>query len=155
MLWMMPRVADGANVWGENFTFVSTPTTNYTLSSLRDLVDAVNATVLAGVWEATMARISASATDPGVKVLCIYANDTHTDLAIQMSDDKFDGNGTRVASTMGDGTVNLQSLEACGRWKNVTVRPVLFGGSLAAHTEIVRDDEVIQMIIDQTMGARS
>jgi len=146
--WMFPRAHEDANVWGENFTFVSTPSHNYSLGGLRSLVDALNATVISHSWDAVEQRTARSASDPGVPVLCVYANDTRTDLSIRVPDDTFASKGVRTSSTMGDGTVNLPSLEACSRWAQVAVRPVRFGGSLAAHTEIARSPEVIKMIID-------
>lgn len=37
---------------------------------------------------------------------------------------------------MGDGTVPLDSLRACGNFKNVLMKEYQFGGSLSAHTSI-------------------
>ena len=151
MLWLIPRAADGADVWGgANFTFVATPTRNYTLGALRPLIGALNASVLEGSWEAVARRTGPSARDPGIPVLCIFANDTLTDLSIRMADDRFASRGTRTAATWGDGTVSLPSLEACRRWGRVTVRPVRLGGTLAAHTDILRHDAVLDMIVRWT-----
>ena len=164
--WMFPRVYSGYNAWGgahgpapnrgtEDPIFISTPTHNYTLSTLGDLAKAVNATVIIDQWDRIMEATARSTDDPGVQVLCVYANDTRTDLAISLPDDKFDKKGTRLSSTWGDGTVNLESLRACNRWSNVTERPIKFGGSLAAHTEIVQNDKVISLVIDWLTGAAS
>lgn len=154
--WMFPRVygGPGGNVWGgDDPVFVSTPTHNYSMSTLGDLARAVNATVIYDQWDRIREATKRAADDPDVPVLCVYANDTKTDLAISLPDDKFNSKGTRVASTWGDGTVNLASLQACNRWSNVTERPIKFGGSLAAHTEIVQNNEVIKIVIQWLTGA--
>ena len=82
----------------------------------------------------------------------MYANDTKTDLSISV-DTLGPVNHTKSnIQTWGDGTVNLRSLEACARWKNVTVRPIKFGGSFAAHTEIVNNPEVLEKVVDWALG---
>lgn len=154
--WMWPRILDGVDVWakdsqssGYDRVFISTPTKNYTLRDLEILVKDVNASVLSDTWYDVNLRTQSAASEPNVKVLCMFANDTETDLHLQLPNDDFNKEkGKRVESTWGDGTVSLSSLAACSRWNDVTVKPVKFGGSLAAHTEIVRNDEVIQTIIE-------
>jgi pimeloyl-ACP methyl ester carboxylesterase len=158
--WMWPRVsAEGVDVWsgggggddedaesGE-IDFVRTPTQNYSLSNLKALARAMpGADNIVAVWDAMMARTNRSASDPGVPVLCVYANDTRTDLSISTSD-AFDEKGKRLAATWGDGTVSLRSLEHCRSWADVEVRPIAFGGSLAAHTEIAQKPEVIDLVL--------
>ena len=124
-----------------------TPTQNYSLSNLKALARAVpGADNIVAVWDAMMARTNRSASDPGVPVLCVYANDTLTDLSIATSD-RFDEKGKRLAATWGDGTVSLRSLEHCRSWADVEVQPIEFGGSLAAHTEIAQNPEVIDLIL--------
>ena len=81
----------------------------------------------------------------------MYANDTKTDLSIATVD-AFDKKGTTLRSTWGDGTVSLLSLNACSGWSDVEVRPIQFGGTLAAHTEIVQSKIVIAKILDWLVG---
>ena len=52
-----------------------------------------------------------------------------------------------LKQTWGDGTVSLRSLNACSKWNDVEVKPIKFGGTLAAHTEIVQNKEVIEKIL--------
>ena len=148
IIWMFPSNLNGLRVWGgPDNVFVRTPSTNYTMDRFQDLLKAVNATVLDAQWERMNARIAKSADDPGVPVLCIYANDTKTDMAISLPDDHFDKKGEVVSWKWGDGTVPTVSLQACARWQDATVKQIQFGGSLAAHTEIVQNKEVIDDII--------
>jgi lysophospholipase-3 len=148
IIWMWPRIsAEGKNVWS-NEQFVVTPSKNYSLTSLKELTeDVTGATILYAMWDEIANRTKRSASDPFVKVLCLYANDTRTDLSIKTVD-TFDAKGTTLSSTWGDGTVSLRSLEGCKSWSNVEVRPIEFGGSLAAHTEIVQNQLVISKIIN-------
>lgn len=48
---------------------------------------------------------------------------------------------------MGDGTVPIKSLEACGNWKDVKMKAYKFGGSLAAHTSISTHKPLLQDIM--------
>jgi len=147
--WMWPRIgANGEDVWTNNINFVETPSKNYSLTSLKELTgDIPGASILFDTWDMMTNRTARSASDPHVKVLCMFANDTKTDLAIKTVD-TFDEKGTTLASTWGDGTVSLRSLESCKRWSNVEVRPIEFGGTLAAHTEIVQNELVISKILN-------
>ena len=149
IIWMWPRIsAEGKNVWSDDINFVVTPSKNYSLTSLKELTeDVTGATILYDMWDEIANRTKRSASDPFVKVLCLYANDTRTDLSIKTVD-TFDAKGTTLESTWGDGTVSLRSLEGCKSWSNVEVRPIEFGGSLAAHTEIVQNQLVISKIIN-------
>lgn len=148
IVWMWPRLGpEGKNVWGDDVDFVRTPSRNYTLRDLKALAgDVPGADVLSDQWDAVANRTARSADDPHVPVLCMFANDTRTDLSIKTVD-TFDAKGTTLASTWGDGTVSLRSLDACRGWDGVTVRPIQFGGSLAAHTEIVQNEEVISAVL--------
>ena len=82
----------------------------------------------------------------------MFANDTKTDLSLSVPSLNRVSHTKSNTQTWGDGTVNLRSLEACARWKNVTVRPIKFGGSLAAHTEIVSNPKVLEKVVRWVMG---
>ena len=153
IVWMWPRRDEnGVNPWGDDTIFVQTPSRNYTLSSLKNLSkDIPGASILSNKWDEVEDRTRYSTADPGVKVLCMYANDTKTDLSIATVD-AFDKKGTTLRSTWGDGTVSLLSLNACSGWSDVEVRPIQFGGTLAAHTEIVQSKIVIAKILDWLVG---
>lgn len=146
--WMWPRVsAKGVNVWSD-INFIETPDKNYSLTSLKQLAgDVKGASILFNMMDMIAKRTLHATSDPNVKVLCMYANDTKTDLSIK-TNSKFNDKGTTTASTWGDGTVSLLSLEACKSWRNVEVLPIKFGGTLAAHTEIVQNKQVIAKVID-------
>jgi len=153
IIWMWPRVsAEGEDVWSDDIHFVETPSKNYSLTSLKELTqDVSGASILYDMWDEIANRTARSASDPHVKVLCLYANDTRTDLSIKTVD-TFDAKGTTLASTWGDGTVSLRSLEGCKSWSNVEVRPIELGGSLSAHTEIVQNKLVISKILNWLAG---
>ena len=154
IIWMWPRVArDGYNVWGNTTAFVRTPTKNYTLGNLNEFAsDLPGGSILIDTFESIINTTLDTTIDPGVKTLCMFANDTKTDLSVSVPSLNPVNRTKSNILTWGDGTVNLQSLEACARWKNVTVRPIKFGGSLAAHTEIVSNPEVLEKVVHWAMG---
>ena len=145
--WMFPRVADDSkNIWGST-DFVVTPTRGYNVTNLGDLITATNSSVIAAVWNDMQAFTNVATKDASVKTLCLHANDTKTDVAIQMPDDHFDKKGRTTNQTMGDGTVPIASLEHCSSWSKSTTHAIKFGGSLAAHTSILSNEEAIDTII--------
>ena len=79
ILWMFPS-DDGKGptpIWGDS-TFITTPTTNYSMSNLRALLHDMNASILLQVYDQVMdiGRRSLDSPGPSVPVLCIYANDS-------------------------------------------------------------------------------
>ena len=58
----------------------------------------------------------------------------------------------RYGRERADLNVSLLSLNACSGWSDVEVRPIQFGGTLAAHTEIVQSKIVIAKILDWLVG---
>ena len=101
-------------------------------------LDIPNASILFDKWDEVQNTTALSHTDPHVKVLCMFVNDTKTTLSIS-TPSNFASKGKILQSTWGDGTVNLRSLKACSSWNDVEVREIQFGGSLSAHTEIAQD----------------
>ena len=81
-----------------------------------------------------------------VKVFCAYVNDTKTTTAFEL-DSTLSKLVSTKAKTWGDGTVPLESLEICHQFAS-KVSVYQFGGSLAAHTEILSYKKSIEDIID-------
>jgi len=115
------------------------------VADYKALFTAMNASVIVNALEDIAATTSATADDPGVKVFCGYVNDTQTTTSFELNS----GLNKLVSTldrTWGDGTVPLESLEVCQRWADKT-SIYQFGGSLAAHTEILTYDKAIADII--------
>lgn len=143
MLWMWPSSYSYADVWKDT-VFIETPTRNYTVKELRSLLDEINATSLSDLMPSVDSETGSSGSAPGVPCFCAFANDTKTDLTLRLASDPsadngYNPNGKVTSQTWGDGTVSLSSLRHCGSWSETKyVREYEYGGSLAAHTEIVR-----------------
>ena len=56
---------------GDDRVFITTPTHNYTLATLKSLAAAANATILVDTWDYVAKRTMAAASEPGVRVLCM------------------------------------------------------------------------------------
>ena len=80
------------------------------------------------------------------KVLCLFANDTLTNMRVEYSNDAF-GHGKIVNKSWGDGTVPLRSLRWCSEWDDATVTEFELGGTLSAHTEIVSSPAIINAVV--------
>ena len=79
------------------------------------------------------------------QVLCLFANDTSTNMRIEYADENF-SNGKVASKSWGDGTVPLRSLRWCSEWNTASVVEFELGGSLSAHTEIVRSPAIIEAV---------
>eukprot|EP00939_MAST-03C_sp_MAST-3C-sp1_P003896 g3896.t1 len=140
VIWMLPRSYGVANSPWKGLTLVKTPTATYGEDDAQQMIDDIGSEVLSNVFEDVHHATNASAKSPGVPVFCAYANDTKTTMTIELDTDIDGAKTDRVTKTsMGDGTVPLASLSHCKSWADTALhRPYEFGGSLAAHTEIVR-----------------
>jgi len=150
MIWMIPHT----DSWG-NRSFVTTPETTYGVADSRRFVKDIDSPVLAAAFDDVATVIKTTPNSPGVPVFCAYANDTKTTLSVSLSTDVSNAKSVDVTATsMGDGTVPLLSLKHCTNWPDTKLaREYSFGGSLAAHTEIVRLPALLSDINEWVSGA--
>lgn len=148
ILWMFPSDDAQKSVWN-NDVFYETDAKNYTYSDMQEIIHDLNATVLMKEWDQVEKVRYSGLKAPGVPVLCMYVNDTRTAYTIKAKSIS-DMNAKVIKSTMGDGTVNLRSLQVCQSWKQrdvIKANEYQMGGSLAAHTDIIKFSPVIKDII--------
>ena len=86
-------------------------------------------------------------------MLCLFANDTSTNLQVKYADEGFK-HGSVASKGWGDGTVPLRSLRWCSEWSNAAVTEFELGGSLSAHTEIVKSPAVIEAVVAWVTASR-
>mmetsp|Transcript_99256 Transcript_99256/g.155194 ORF Transcript_99256/g.155194 Transcript_99256/m.155194 type:complete len:413 (+) Transcript_99256:33-1271(+) len=148
MLWMFPREPANSDriVWSSLPPFIQTPNANISTDNTEKLLSMLDATMLSKLQPFVNTIVANSMDDPGVKVLCMFANDTATNMNVQYSSDHFKG-GKVVDKGLGDGTVPLQSLRWCSEWADTTMREFEFGGALSSHTDIVKKSEIISAVI--------
>jgi len=153
MMWMSPlaSVTGAAAVWKDR-VLISTPAKNYTTSNYHELFKAMNSTsfgdtsILDASFDEVSKTTTATADSAGVRVFCAYVNDTKTTTSYAM-DSALTQEISQLEQTYGDGTVPLASLELCHQWAS-KVSIYQFGGSLAAHTEILSYGLAITDIIN-------
>lgn len=106
-------------------------------AALWETLDQYNATDnLVASWEEVMqAQDAASPMYPDLPTLCLFANDTKTDVSMDIPD-LFDGGATSLEWTWGDGTVPIDSLRHCTTASAAQSEEFIYGGSLSAHTSI-------------------
>lgn len=152
ILWMFPSqgTSEQHKIWG-NTTFLETNDKNYTYKDIPQLLKDLNSTLLSSMLLKMESVRESGFKQPGkVPVMCMYANDSDTALTLK-TDVVTDIGGKIVQHSKGDGTVNIQSLRICNTWSDqskVTVKEYALGGSLSAHTDIVKKPQVIQDIMD-------
>lgn len=146
MLWMSPlsSIQGAADVWNDH-VLVQTPEANYTSANLDQLFAAMNSTIMQAALPGLERATNMTADAPGVKVFCAFVNDTQTTTSFAL-DSSFSKLEKTLEQSWGDGTVPLASLEICLQWSNDST-VYQFGGSLAAHTEILAYHEAIADII--------
>jgi len=131
--WMLPH----PDVFG-NATLLSTAARGYTARDyaafFADIGWAPGPTVYGQV--ATLLSLS---TPPGVPTHCWWSSGRPTEASFVYGPGAFPDAQPTVTKGDGDGTVNLPSLEVCGRWAGVHTR--VFPGQ--SHMDIVKDTEVI------------
>jgi lysophospholipase-3 len=148
MLWMFPREPANSDrtVWSSLPSFIQTPNANISTDNTEKLLSMLDATMLSKLQPFVNTIVANSMDDPGVKVLCMFANDTATNMNVHYSGDHFKG-GKVVDKGLGDGTVPLQSLRWCSEWADTTMVEFEIGGALSSHTDIVKKSEIISAVI--------
>ena len=84
---------------------------------------------------------------PNVSMHCLYGTNVGTPLQFVYTSDEFPDKQPKIFYGDGDGTVNIQSLMACGRWKgkhspSVTMKS--FKG--ISHVQLIKEPSVLKYI---------
>ena len=88
-------------------------------------------------------------TAPEVPVYCIYTDDMMTSEILDYTSGNFPEDQPIIKTGLGDGTVNLDSLTHCSKWKNYqkeSVQTTIISGQ--THIGILRESESVQRIIN-------
>ncbi|BET03230.1 O-acyltransferase activity [Nesidiocoris tenuis] len=133
-------------VWGDK-VLVETPFLNYSLANIEQFfIDSGNR---AG-WEMRQDQLPYLTLEPpNVEVHCLYGTEIPTiDGVKYKKQDDFPGYPTYTYGT-GDGTVNLESLSYCRRWKREQTQPVhVREYPKVDHSQIIKDRSVHDYIAD-------
>ncbi len=145
--WLIPK----SSVF-RNKVLVSTPSKKYTANDYKDLFEKIGYKNGYQFFERVQGLLG-NYLPPNVPTYCYYGTQVPTVSMIEYAKD-FDpdvstiGVESVVKKGNGDGTVNIQSLEVCKRWKSMT-KPYNFTAKQfpkAAHLTIVKDRYVLDNI---------
>ena len=149
-LLLLPTSISG--IWSSSDVVLTTPLRNYSVDDYRQLFDELGypegRTKLDEIQTSSAYMYQLLDRDLGVAIYCFYSGGVPTpERLIYDSMSMFPDSEVRKVMGQGDGTVNLRSLEACGRWKhvqqqhpvNVKYYPDMEHNELLDKPQIVRD----------------
>lgn len=119
LMYLFPKVSKS---FPADRVLVQAPDMNYTLKNLDLLFDRTKLLDQRDMWHDTK-DIAFNLTAPGVEVWCLYGNETATPTKI-VYDKDFESGKYHIELGDGDGTVNLDSLEACQHFREQQKQPV-------------------------------
>lgn len=134
---------------------VEGPTINYTISNLDQLFAETNLTDQQEMWHDTR-KISRNLKAPNVELWCLYGSGISTPSMIKVDSELYDAIDNWKYNEIdgdGDGTVNLESLQACKLFANQQTKPVYvreFEG--IDHIEILRGDIIGEFISKEILS---
>ena len=142
--WLLPKGMD--TIWKKTQTLVTTPTKQYTAFDLSELVKDLNFEYGLDRYNGVMKSSVQGLPPPNVTTYCLYGSDIDTEESYVYGGGYPDENPV-INYGKGDGTVSLQSLEACRLWAgeqlyNVQWHPL----NKTDHVGIVRTDRVLEFI---------
>lgn len=141
--WLLPYPSD---TWTSKDVLVVTPTANYTAWDYKALFSAMNYSRGYEMFTEIM-NLTGALPPPNVTLHCLYGNQVKTPLQFIYEAGEFPDTQPKTITGNGDGTVNVNSLTACERWKTeqkfgVTLQP--FDG--VEHVDTVRNDDIIKYV---------
>ena len=134
---------------GNAFIEDSASNTSYGFDDMAHfLADLPGASVLQQAYPAVSAPSSVArlSMDPGVPTLCAFANDSETALRMQFKKAGFEKQQI-LQTTLGDGTVNRESMAWCSRWANATVNEYVLKQGSGAHVAVASDQNVVRDVV--------
>ena len=143
--WLLPKMND--KIWSKTQVIVTTPTKNYTIFDIHELVKDLNYEDGIEKYSGVMKVSSQDLAPPNVPTHCMYGSDVDTELSFNYGNGDFPDNQPAISKSKGDGTVNIQSLEACRVWAEQQSNEVhLYPLNQTDHMEIVRKSFVMDII---------
>ena len=131
--WLLPFPSD---TWPRNNMFVFTPTRNYSAWDYQALFDDMKYPRGYQMFE-EVRGLTGALPPPNVTLHCLYGSKVNTPYQYVYEEGQFPDHQPKTINGDGDGTVNINSLMACQRWRgqqkyNVTLQA--FPGVEHVHT---------------------
>lgn len=120
---------------------------NYTLADLNQLftnLDIANANT---IWK-QVSSLNIGFSDPKVPVYCIFGDSVPTGEKLIYSQSGFPDKTPTLVTGVGDGSVNLVSLQVCLRWKysKTGFQHLVIDGDKGEHSTIINSPQVLGII---------
>ena len=145
--WLLPLPTNTA--WNKSVTVVTTPTKSYTAWDLSSLIHDLKYPNGQSMYQGVMKVVNRNVPPPNVTTHCIYGVDLETEETYRYSSLSFPNGKPDISSGLGDGTVNLQSLQLCNEWVGQQEKPVKSYGLKGAEHFGMLDDSNVLKILEQ------
>lgn len=135
------------NVFDSERVIVETKTKKYSISNYEELFNDIDYRVGFEMWT-DVKNITWQLEAPGVEVYCIHGNGSETISKLIYNENKFpDDNPDRIEYGNGDGTVNIESLSACNRWRYQQKQPVHYlPKNNFDHMKVLYDEQILKHV---------
>lgn len=145
LMYLFPRKP----VYATDRVLVQTPSFNYTLDNLEQLFLDTDLLDQREMW-LDGKQIAGQLSAPGVELWCLHGSGIQTPSKIVYQDDS--GQKYHIEHGDGDGTVNLESLEACQQFASQQSQPVHYVKLAGvSHINILRGSEAADFISKQIL----
>ena len=141
--WLLAYPSD---TWTKDDVIVVTPERNYSAWDYKDLFDDMNYSRGYEMFE-EIKNLTGALPPPNVTLHCLDGTKMDTPLQFHYGPGEFPDTQPKTINGDGDGTVNINSLMACGRWKdqqhyNVTLK----GFPGVEHVHTIKTKEIIEYV---------
>lgn len=125
---------------------IQTPKRNYSVGNLEQFFDDIDYPDGMKIHQ-LVPPIWPDDTPPNVTLFCLYGNDVPTPANFIYKEGEFPDTLPQTVTSDGDGTVNIRSLEACGKFVDKQAQQVVIKNFTGAeHMGIIGDSRLIQFI---------
>lgn len=137
------------NVFASEKVVVQTEHKQYTVGNYGDLFKDINYQVGYNMW-VDVRNLTYDLTPPGVEVYCVHGTGLDTMDKLIYEKNRFpDEQPDKIEYADGDGTVNVESLQACSRWKGQQSQPVHYMPVKGLdHMQVLYDLKIMQNLLD-------
>lgn len=141
--WLLPFPSD---TWTKDDILVVTPQRNYTAWEYKDLFADMKYTRGYEMFQ-EIENLTGAMPAPNVTLHCLYGSTLDTPVQFHYAEGEFPDTQPKTINGDGDGTVNIQSLMSCARWKGMQEYSVTLQGFPGVeHVHTIKNDDVIKYV---------
>lgn len=141
--WLLPYPSD---TWTKDDILVVTAERNYSAWDYQEFFDDMKYPMGYDMFE-KVKHLTGPLPPPNVTTYCYYGTDMPTPKQFQYGKGEFPDTDPHTINGNGDGTVNIQSLEACQRWKGQQKYDVTWRSfSGVEHVHMIKNSDVIKAV---------